>query len=57
VVFLGNWRTEREAAETYDRAVLFFGADKVRLDFRNQGLRASAAVGLTRRPGDFSAAC
>lgn len=48
-VFLGNWRAEREAAEAYDRAVLFFRTDRSRLNFPNRHLRARPPSDLRKR--------
>ena len=48
LVYLGSWPTEREAAEACDRAVLFFGADKSRLNFPNRRLAPLDPVELRR---------
>jgi hypothetical protein len=47
-VFLGNWKTERQAAEAYDRAVRFFGADRARLNFPTRRLGATAPSELRK---------
>jgi hypothetical protein len=48
IVSLGSWRTEREAAEACDRAVLFLGGPKSRLNFPNRRLTPGDPVDLRR---------
>jgi hypothetical protein len=47
-ITLGCWRTELEAAEAYDRAVLFFGGDRSRLNFSRRRLAALEPAELRR---------
>lgn len=48
LVFLGRWKTERQAAEAYDRAVLFFGREKSNLNFPKRRLAPTSPAELRR---------
>jgi hypothetical protein len=47
-VFLGHWKTERQAAEAYDRAVLFSGREKSNLNFPKRRLAPTSPAELRR---------
>jgi hypothetical protein len=46
--FLGNWRTEREAAEAYDRAALYYPKSGVALNFPDRLLAPADEATLRR---------
>jgi hypothetical protein len=47
-IHLGHWKTEREAAEAYDRAARFFSFDRKNLNFPRRPLSAASPEKLRR---------